>query len=133
MNFLLDTNICSTHFRRPTLLAHKFEQYSGRLFLPTVALGELYTWAYSRDDPSELLSLISEEFIKTTTILPYDEEAALVFGKTRGLFLRQGIKFSLMDLEIASIAIAHDLALVTHNVMDFQNIPNLRIEDWLAP
>jgi tRNA(fMet)-specific endonuclease VapC len=131
MSFLLDTNICSAHFHRPTLLTHKFQQYSGRLYLPTVALGELYTWAYSRDDPSDLLNLIAEEFITTTTILSYDAEAALHFGKIRGQFLRQGIKFSLMDLEIASIALAHDLTLVTNNTKDFQNIPNLRIVDWL--
>lgn len=56
MSFLLDTNICSAHFHRPTLLTHKFEQYSGRLYLPAVALGELYAWAYSRNDPAELLT-----------------------------------------------------------------------------
>jgi tRNA(fMet)-specific endonuclease VapC len=131
MSFLLDTNICSAHLHRPTLLTHRFQQYSGRLYLPAVALGELYTWAYSRDDPSDLLNLIDEEFITTTTILPYNAEAALNFGKIRGQFIRQGIKFSLMDLEIASIALAHDLTLVTNNTKDFRNVPDLRIVDWL--
>jgi predicted nucleic acid-binding protein len=26
-----------------------------------------------------------------------------------------------------------DLTLVTHNTKDFQKIPGLRLEDWLAP
>ena len=31
MSYLLDTNICSAHIRRPAGLAHRFVQYSGRL------------------------------------------------------------------------------------------------------
>jgi tRNA(fMet)-specific endonuclease VapC len=34
---------------------------------------------------------------------------------------------------IAATAIVHDLILVTHNTRDFQNIPGLRLEDWLQP
>lgn len=35
------------------------------------------------------------------------------------------------DLMIASAAIVHDLTLVTHNTSDYQNIPKLRLADWL--
>jgi len=34
---------------------------------------------------------------------------------------------------IASVALAHDLTLVTHNTADFQRIPCLRLVDWLMP
>lgn len=34
---------------------------------------------------------------------------------------------------IASVALLHNLTLVTHNTADFRNIPGLRLEDWLAP
>ncbi len=132
MSFLLDTNICSAHLRRTTIFTHKFIQYAGRLHLPTIVLGELYAWAYSRDNPSELLKLIENELIEDVKILPFDEFAAFEFGKIRGSFIRQGIVFSFMDLAIASIALANDLTLVTHNTADFVKIPNLRIEDWLT-
>jgi len=33
---------------------------------------------------------------------------------------------------IASVALVHDLTLVTHNTADFQRIPQLRLDDWLA-
>jgi len=36
-----------------------------------------------------------------------------------------------MDLKIAAICLAHDATLLTRNVADFQNIPGLRVENWL--
>ena len=33
---------------------------------------------------------------------------------------------------IASVALVHDLTLVTHNTCDFRHVPDLRLEDWLA-
>jgi predicted nucleic acid-binding protein len=41
-------------------------------------------------------------------------------------------KIGRRDLLIACIALAHDAALVTRNVKDFQNVPNLRLENWAA-
>ncbi len=35
-----------------------------------------------------------------------------------------------MDLRIASIALSHDMTVLTRNVRDFEQVPDLRIEDW---
>lgn len=35
-----------------------------------------------------------------------------------------------MDLKIAAIAIAKKAILLTRNLSDFQNISNLKVEDW---
>ena len=32
---------------------------------------------------------------------------------------------------IAAVRAVHNLTLVTHNTADFQNIPGLRLVDWL--
>ena len=40
------------------------------------------------------------------------------------------ILISERDLQIASIAIANKLIVVTHNVKEFKRIKNLDIEDW---
>jgi hypothetical protein len=42
MIFLLDTDTCSAHTRRPARLAHRFIQYTGGLAIPTIVLAELY-------------------------------------------------------------------------------------------
>ena len=51
MSFLLDTNILSAHLRRPSGLAHRFFQHSGRLYTSSVSLAELYDWVKGRHDP----------------------------------------------------------------------------------
>ncbi len=36
------------------------------------------------------------------------------------------------DLQIAAIALANNLILVTHNVREFSRVEGLKIEDWEA-
>src|SRR5713226_5408638 len=60
MSHLLDTNICTAHFRRPAGLAHRFIQYGGGLFVPTVVLAELYAGAYHLSNPGPLLQNITD-------------------------------------------------------------------------
>ena len=132
MSFLLDTNICSEHLRKPAGLSHRFIQHAGRLSIPTIVLGELLAWAYRRPNPDVLLRLI-EELQADIHVLPYDEACAQQFGRLRGALIRQGTSVSTVDLMIASVAIVHDLTVVTHNTADFQRIPGIRLADWLAP
>ncbi len=77
MSFLLDTNICSAHFRQPTGLAHRFMQHSGGLHIPTIVLGELFAWAYRRDNPQPLLRFIDEDLLCDVELLPFDAACAL--------------------------------------------------------
>ena len=130
MKFLLDTNICSAHMRRPGKLAHRFIQYFDQLAMPTIVLGELYAGAYKHSESARLQALI-EELLDEIHVLDFDSNCARQFGRLRGDSLRLGTPFSTVDLMIASVAIVHDLSLVTHNTKDFRNIPGLRIEDWL--
>jgi tRNA(fMet)-specific endonuclease VapC len=131
MSHLLDTDICSAHFRRPGGLAHQFLQHAGRLFVPAVVLGELYTGAYHVDDPDPLLQKITD-LLDDVRVLDFDHACAKRFGQVRGSLLRQGISVPTADLMIGAIALVHDLTLVTNNTADFQNIPGLRLDNWLA-
>ena len=79
-----------------------------------------------------MLGLISD-LLEEVSVLDFDAACAEEFGKIRGGLLRQGISVSTADLMIASVALVHDLTLVTHNTADFKEISGLRIEDWLTP
>ncbi len=132
MSFLLDTNICSAHFRRSAGLAHRFMQHAGRLYLPSIGLAELYAGAYHRPDPAPLLAKINE-LLDDVSVLGFDSSCAEQFGRVRGMLLQQGLSVNTTDLMIAAVALVHHLTLVTHNTADFQFIPGLQFEDWLTP
>lgn len=133
MSFLLDTNICSAHISRPSGLAHRFLQHLGRLYIPTIVLGELYTWAHRRSNPATLLRAIEVDLLSDLEVLTFDKACAEEFGRVRGTLLNRGITVSAVDMQIAAVALVHNHTLVTHNVAHFRVIPALRIEDWLAP
>jgi len=133
MSYLLDTDTCSNHLKRPRGLTHHFIQHAGRLHLSTIVLGELYAWAHQRADPAPLLRSLAGDLIPDVIVLDFDSNCAEAFGRTRGPLLRRGITVSRLDLMIASVALVHDLILVTHNTAHFASIPGLRLEDWLTP
>jgi tRNA(fMet)-specific endonuclease VapC len=132
MSFLLDTNICSAHFRKPGKLDHRFVQYSGQLFIPTIVLGELLAWYHHRSVP-KLLQFIYDDLLSDVWVLSFDETCAEFYGEVRGQLLKKGIAIKEADLMIASVALAYDFTLVTHNTADFVNISGLRLDDWLIP
>src|SRR6516162_10006800 len=125
MTHLLDTDICSAHMRRPTGLAHRFFQYAGGKAIASVTLAELYSGAYRRTQPARILTLIAD-LLADVAVLDFDSSCAHQFGQLRGPLLQQGVQVPTADLMIASIALVHNLTLVTHNTADYQRIPGLR-------
>jgi tRNA(fMet)-specific endonuclease VapC len=130
MKFLIDTNICSAHMRRPAQLAHRFIQHVGQLAVPTVVLAELYAGAYRHSQPARLLTLIGD-LLNEVAVLDFDSSCANAFGQIRADLLNRGITVSSIDLMIAAVALVHDLTMVTHNKADFEHVAGLRLEDWL--
>ena len=66
------------------------------------------------------------EAYRNTTVLDFDENAAKVFQNLKSNKIRIGT----MDLKIASIAIANKAILVSRNLKDFEQVPNLTVQDW---
>jgi tRNA(fMet)-specific endonuclease VapC len=133
MSFLSDTDTCSAHLKRPSGLMHRFVQHSGGLYIPTIVLGELYTWAYRRNNPTPLIQRIENDLLPDVTLLDFDSDCAKEFGRVRGELLQKGVSVSRLDLLIGAVALVHNLTMVTHNTADYQSIPGLRLDDWLTP
>jgi tRNA(fMet)-specific endonuclease VapC len=132
MSYLLDTNILSAHLRRPSGLQHRFIQHSGKLYTSSVALAELYDWAYRRPDPATALAAVDKMLLYEVATIEFDNDCAKECGRIRAELRRQGLGVAALDILIASVALSFDLTLVTHNTQDFQHVPGLRLEDWLA-
>ena len=63
-------------------------------------------------------------------ILPYDETAALWHGEERARLEALGRPTPFVDGQIAAIAHANGLVLVTANVKDFGRFNGLTVENW---
>lgn len=131
MNFLLDTCTISAHVRRPAGLQARFIQYSGRLYLPTIVLAELYVLAYRLDDPTPRLDAIETILKDEVAVIDFDADCARVAGRIRADLNRRGASVPTADLLIGSVAVTYDMTLVTHNAADFRPIAGLRLMDWL--
>jgi tRNA(fMet)-specific endonuclease VapC len=66
-------------------------------------------------------------FFAQCRIERFDERAADIFGDLR----QQRIRIGTQDLKIASICLANDALLLSRNLVDFQQVPNLRVESWV--
>ncbi|MBS1812450.1 MAG: type II toxin-antitoxin system VapC family toxin [Acidobacteria bacterium] len=65
-------------------------------------------------------------FYQRMVCLPFDLAAAVIFDELRPLKTRIGTN----DLSIAAITLSVKGILVTRNARDFQQVPDLVIEDW---
>ena len=132
MSYLIDTDTVSAYLRRPGSLAHRFTQYAGRLWISTMTLAELFAWTYGKPEPGPTLAAILE-LRALLDVLDFDEASAETYGRLRVDLRRLGVTVAPPDLIIASTAMTHGLAIVTHNTSDFDSIPGLIVEDWLTP
>lgn len=67
-----------------------------------------------------------QEFYQRMTCLPFDDVAAKIFDQLNA----QKIRIGTNDMAIAAITLSVNGILVTRNIVDFQRVPNLTLEDW---
>jgi tRNA(fMet)-specific endonuclease VapC len=67
------------------------------------------------------------EFYNQWRIVQFESTAADIFQDLRA----RKIRVATQDLKIASIALANGALLLSANLVDFQRVPGLRVEDWL--
>jgi tRNA(fMet)-specific endonuclease VapC len=102
-------------------------------WISSVTLGELSVGPLAAATPDERaqrqLRLQVVEATFAQSILPYDADAARTFGRVVADVLAAGrtSRTRTSDLQIAAIAITHDLPLHTINIDDFRGIKDLNI------
>ena len=132
MSFLLDTDICSAYLKNDPLVVNRVMLHFGGLHVSTITVGELMTWAFRAKAPPNRLQGV-RDFLAASLIHDIDIDVAELFGELRALFLDQNRAIGEMDLLNASVALIHNLTMVTHNTQDYALIPGLVLMDWLKP
>lgn len=135
MRYLLDTDILSNLMRRlpsASLLAKLALVPPEEQCTTSITLGELYYGAHHSVDRTELLlRQLDEVLLPNLAVLPFDEPAAREYGQLRAQLEKQGVPIGDADLQIASIAMVNDLAVVTANMRHFNRVNGLAVENWL--
>ncbi len=78
-------------------------------------------------------SIALSQFLSIVEVLPFDDGAAIEYGKICTTLRRQGTPIWPMDMLIAAHARAKGLTVVTNNVREFERVDNLKIENWATP
>lgn len=131
MKYLLDTNACIACLRRkpsPVIGRLRLLQPSDVAVCSIVRAELLFGVAGSRDPAKERVHV--DTFLGPFLSLPFDDAAAEKYGQIRHALERAGQRIGAHDLELAAIALARELTLVTHNVGEFSRVPGLKHEDW---
>ncbi|OGG51977.1 MAG: twitching motility protein PilT [Candidatus Handelsmanbacteria bacterium RIFCSPLOWO2_12_FULL_64_10] len=131
MSYLLDTNTCIRYLNdRDSSVSRRLRLVNpSDVILCSVVKAELYFGAYHSSRREGNLALL-EDFFGRFVSLPFDDEAAKVYGNLRAQLQASGTPIGSNDLLIASIALACNVTMVTHNVREFSQVPGLQIEDW---
>jgi len=131
VNYLLDTNACIEFLNgtSPSLIETMHAHSPSELALCSVVKAELLFGARNSQRVEENLSTL-EDFFRPFESFPFDDRSAEIYGRIRAELSADGDVIGPNDLQIAAIARANDLTLVTHNTDEFSRVPELDLEDW---
>ena len=132
IKYLLDTNIVIYVIkRRPAQALAVFNQHQGQMAMSAITLAELVHGAEKSSDPPRNMAVL-EDFRSRVAVVDYDERAAHHYGSIRATLERAGTPIGVNDLHIAAQARSAGLVLVTNNVEEFNRVPGLLVENWVA-
>lgn len=136
--YLIDTNILSEVLKiAPSKnVCSKLEEYNGLCSISATTWHELLFGAAIM--PESKKKEIFKQFIfdkvqQFYPIVAYDEHAAFIHADIRANLQKRGNPMPFQDTQIAAIAIANNMIIVTRNTKHFapiQQVANLMLENW---
>ena len=125
--FLLDTHIIISLFAEDPIVQERLIR-AEEVFVPCIAIGELYFGAYKSLRIQENLTRI-DEFALNNTVLPCDTDTAKRYGDIKNRLKEKGQPIPENDIWIAAIAQQYVLTLITKD-SHFGIVENLNFESW---
>ncbi|MCL5673276.1 MAG: type II toxin-antitoxin system VapC family toxin [Deltaproteobacteria bacterium] len=122
---ILDTNVIISLFSEDTAL-NEYILNADEVFIPCIAIGELYYGACKSSKIQENLNKI-DEFAAGNIILPCDTNTAMIYGDIKNALKEKGKPIPENDIWIAAIARQYDLILITKD-NHFSFVEKIHIE-----
>jgi tRNA(fMet)-specific endonuclease VapC len=129
--YMLDTDTVSFALRGVTSVTTRVRAHRpSELCASAITLAELRFGADRRG--SRRLHKLLDTFFASVVVVPFDDVAALSFGKLGAALAGSGTPIGQLDTLIAAHALALNLILVTNNTKHFSKVKTLRTENWNA-
>lgn len=125
--YLLDTNAIIA-LQRENETLKKLLSTADDVFVPVVAVGELYYGAYRSQRVEENRQNVAA-FIASRVVLNVDTDTADVYGQVKQGLRAKGRPIPENDIWIAAIAIQYDLTLIADDA-HFDEVDNLNWKRW---
>lgn len=122
---LIDTDIASFVFKGSEFAKPYTPVLDGYdLALSFMTIAELFQWAFQNQWGNQRVTQL-EKYLQNYVIIPVDQPLCRFWAQVRSERRKMGRVISPQDAWIAATALRHQIPLVTHNVKDFKDIPNL--------
>jgi len=133
MAWLLDSNVWISLLKQrdARLIARCAVTPNETMFVCAPVRAELMHGARRYDDSEQRRAKVAA-LLSQFVSLPFDDLAADVYGRIRDELERERNVIGPFDMQIAAIALARNLTVVTNNVSEFRRVRELRVEDWSA-
>jgi len=132
--YLFDTDIITGIFK-PTPSKRLLEKLARipkeHQHISAITIYEIVYGAHRSSRKDHHLRNLQELLLPAVQVVDFDARAAFICGALRAELESSGAPLALADLQVASIAIANDLILITGNVKHFRIVAKLKVENWL--
>ena len=125
--YLLDTAILVAILGDEPNIREKLQQASD-IFVPPMALGELYFATFGTDDVRKTQDDLAD-FVSHCVIPQCDADTAREYGTLKESVWSRGLSMSENDLWIAALARQHNLVLVTRD-KPFKRLSGVKTVEW---
>jgi len=133
MKYMLDTDICIGLIRQKSeqLIQRLTKCVPGDVCVSSITVAELVYGVKKSGRIEQNMSAL-EQFLLPLEISAFEQRAAIACGALRAYLEQQGNSIGSMDMLIGSHALSLGVILVTNNTREFQQIPDLKLEDWMV-
>ncbi|MCP4105436.1 MAG: type II toxin-antitoxin system VapC family toxin [Desulfobacteraceae bacterium] len=132
--YLFDTDTITNIFKKKP--SEKLVRKLGYIdksqqFVSAITIFEIIYGVRKSTNPDHHMKNLKDILLPSVNVLDFDMKSAWVCGRLRAELEKQGQPLDIADLQIASIAIANDMTLITGNTNHFKRISELKIDNWL--
>lgn len=129
MKYLLDTDSVSYALRGHGKVGdHIRSRKPSEMCVSAITVAELRFGADRKH--SKRLHALIDGFTGTVEVAPFDETAAVEFGRLGNLLAERGSPIGEFDVLIAAHALVLRCTLVSNNIRHFSKVPGLSLENW---